>query len=164
MIGRYFWNSKLWQFMSLNQLFCVFLSHGNLTTRGFWWVWLHLHCTKVSGPPITVDVTLQNTKTDKGQRFKLNDTVSSGSTAKSWSYHSTTPSFSSTSTSILIETLQMHVSHASLSLLLHSPHSYWLCLFHAFFFIKQDCSDNDLTSKVHPNKFTVFFILLYATW
>lgn len=76
---------------------------------------------------------LPSTETDEGQRFKRNNTVSSGSTAKSWSCHSTTPSFSSTSTSILIETLQMHVSHASLPLLLHLAHLYWLCLFHALF-------------------------------
>lgn len=49
-------------------------------------------------------------------KVKLISTVSSGSTAKTWSCQSTTPSFSSTSTSILIGILQMHVSHASFSL------------------------------------------------
>lgn len=73
----------------------------------------------------------------KGLRLKLINTVPSGSTAKSWSCHSTTPSFSSTSASTLIGTPQMHVSHASLSLLFHLTHSprLWCQLLHCLYCI-----------------------------
>lgn len=80
------------------------------------------------------------------RRFQLTNAVSSGSTAKSWSCHSTTPNFSSTSTSTLIETLQMHVSHASFSVLFHCAHLYW---FPALFV---------LILHIHPEQQTVCWI------
>lgn len=55
----------------------------------------------------------RDTGTNMGPRLKLINNVSSGNTAKIWSCHSTTPNFSSTSTSTLIGTPQMHVSHAA---------------------------------------------------
>lgn len=103
--------------MSLNQVFlCVFKSYGNHTAGEVWRVWLHIHCSKVSDPNMqflcNVQCTMQfyNTETNNSLVLKLISTVSSGSTAKTWSCHPTTPSFSLTSTSILIGTLQMHVS------------------------------------------------------
>lgn len=41
--------------MSLNQVFsCVFKSYGDHTAGEVWWVWLHLHRSKVSDPNSTV--------------------------------------------------------------------------------------------------------------